>query len=300
MFREALWNSPVGKSLDPVIEKQKYIEKISQIVQRFLNDVTQIQNTLKSGSEKCYFLKCVDVSGYANAFEEKYEKEGVLRHYLTLGSLLSNVLELPNSIEKLVITWKMLSDYHEFIEKGKNQREKFLISDIGRISLNPPATKLKISIVENTQTMGTFADNINSLLDFGGIMQKLSKKAVKINENRYTFQEKKIFMEHLSNFYKAYSVPSKMSYSVIVISTCEILTLIYSMLSEDAFSNRECFDIIEQIHYLVYMSFMKNILGDLHQLSVIVANKEFEVLEKSLEVNLGKNKTGPPSLAAFL
>ena len=300
MFKEALWNSPVGKSLDPVIEKQKYIDKINQIIQRFLNDVTQIQNTLKSGQEKCYFLKCVDISGHANILEEKYEKESSLKQYLILGSLLSNVLEIPNSLEKLIITWKMLSDFNEFLEKGKNQREKFLISDIGRISLNPPATKLRISIIENIQSTGTLAENINSLLDLGGLMQKLSKKGIKINENKYNFSEKKIFMEHISNFYKAFSVPLKLSYAVIITSTCEILTLLYTMLADDAFSNREAFDIIEQVHYLVYMSFMKHVLSDLHQLSVVIANKEFEILEKSLEGNLGKTTRGPPSLSTFL
>jgi len=300
--KDVLWGSPTQKPQDLQAEKQRLADRANYIVQQFMIDIVQIQHTLKTSQEKCYFLKTVDIKSHLSSLEEKYEKEGPLKQYLILGSLISAVLTLENSLEKLVIVWKMLSDYGEFLEKIKNTREKFLLGDIGRIALNPPTIKLKISIIDHPPMTSRLSENINTLLDPSGLLHKLSKKTLKVNENRCSFQEKKIFQEYITNFYKTYSMPVKLSYSVIVGSACEMLVLLYSMFTDEIFCNKEMFEVVEQVNYLVYSTFIKPVFIDLQQVGISSAGKEFEILESSLQANLGKTThgSGPPSLNSYL
>ena len=301
MFKDVLWSPSVQNAFDVHGERQKYNDKICELVHSRISKINQILLTLRKNQEKAFFLSCIDISSFISIIEARYEKNEFLKHFLALSFLLSSLKELPTSLEKLVILWKMLIDYQEFQDKAKDYKMKFLISEMSRISLDQPTSSIKISIIDRTPTEGNLMNNINNLLGVNSLVQKLDKKMIQINSGRkYSFQDKKIFTPFLNNFGKVFALSNKLSYALIVVSTCELLSLIYTMLTEEIFYSKEAFEVIEQIDGIVYAGFLKYVFEDLQLIAVEGTKKEFDILETCLEASLANSSQVIPKLDSFL
>lgn len=290
----------LGKeTLSPEEEIHKFSEKINTLVSKRKNNLTQIKQSLKRGEDQTHFLKCINLLDYSQALEEKYEKSVLLKNYYFLGTILSNSLDLPNSVEKIYLLWKILDEFQDFINKINTVSEKFLISNLSNISLNPFTLKMKFEIEDGQYEGPKFIDNVNTLFDRTGLMQNLSRKVIKINGSKYRFTDKKILTDFLVNWHKSLQLPGKLSYQVIVCSTSEILNMVYTMFMDEVYYNFDSYDLIEKIDDLVLGMFLQVIFKDLFKLSLEASENEFKNFDKIM-TNAKTSKEGPPSFDSLI
>ena len=287
------------------LNEKKIEERLTGLLRSRKGQINHLQTCLNLSNKTAHFMKTINLvqkhDAINDSFHQKPNKMLVLKAHYILGSFLSSTLDLPNCNEKLQVVYKILSDFELFLEQLPSMEEKFLISSLPQLALAPPSVKLKIDIVDfipekkEATTTGNKLQNATSKF-FNFIEKSLTiahKKAIKVNEKRYTMQDKRIFLDYFKHSFKVSQLPEKINVFLVVSTLSEILDILLTAFMDEVYFTRESFELLRKIDELIQSNFLKIIYQDLYRFSSEEAGKE---LETFLDKTNSKESDSLPSL----
>ena len=299
----------ISEPFDIKNDKMTINQKIETLVGKRKKHLNQINFCIKNEEgEETLFINTFNIKEELKNLEEKNEKAIQLKNFFLLGTFLGATLVLPNSYEKLCLILKLIEDYQIFIQINNIYNEKFLISQLPKISLYPPSLKLNLEIeyakgnwpMFNAKNINNVANNVINLLGNLNTIMEMGKsgnilntnKIFKINGKKYSFSDKSPFLDHFLHACKIAALPEKMSYKIIVSSICDIFDMIYTGFRDETnYNSQESYELILCIDKILSYCFTKIIFVDFFSVSMDGFEKEFSKINLDLYGTIGeKNK----------
>ena len=128
-------------------------DKIFALIDNRKTQILQIQESISS--DEAFFLKMIKISDSVQfVLKDKENVTIQMRNFFLLGSFISSVLEISNSIEKLELLEQLIEDYDAFVNLNVPLNSKFFISEYPKLSIYPSKTQLNArSILKASKTV---------------------------------------------------------------------------------------------------------------------------------------------------
>ena len=212
-------------------------DKIFALIDNRKTQILQIQESISS--DEAFFLKMIKISDSVQfVLKDKENVTIQMRNFFLLGSFISSVLEISNSIEKLELLEQLIEDYDAFVNLNVPLNSKFFISEYPKLSIYPSKTQL----------------NARSIL-------KAHKK-------------KKLIFKEFIKASKTVILPQNLNFSTIIESLCNIIDLIYTIFADKILNYKECFETIMKIDGFLQNRFFNVVFDDLLRVTSSVLNEE--------------------------
>lgn len=287
------------------LNEKKIEEKLTSLLKNRKGQINHLQNCLNLSHKNASFMKTINLvqkfEEVDSSFHKKPTKMMLLKSYYVLGSFLSSTLDLPNCNEKLQIVLRMITDFETFIEQLPSMEEKFLVSSLPQISLAPPSLKIKIEVMdlpqnpkESSNSGSKFQNATSRFMSFleKNLTSSSNKKMLQINEKRYHFSDKRIFVEYFKNSYKVSQLTQKISFFTIISTLCEILDILLTAFLDEAYFTRDSYDYLKRIDELIHENIIKIIYRDLFKISWQEVEKELKIFSETIRIT--ENNSIPP------
>eukprot|EP01016_Furgasonia_blochmanni_P047720 TRINITY_DN7040_c0_g1_i4.p1 TRINITY_DN7040_c0_g1~~TRINITY_DN7040_c0_g1_i4.p1 ORF type:complete len:345 (-),score=32.13 TRINITY_DN7040_c0_g1_i4:168-1202(-) len=258
-----------GEKVGETLDEFDFSSGLDNMVKRRKNQINQIINALNDRDTPFLRMMTIQSSDINEVVEKQFmeEMQTKMRALYILGCFLGSILNLPNTMEKVILVSRIVEDFDQFMGNIGKYTQKIYVAQLPSISLNPPTINLKIAI--STMKLRPNDPCNNILVNGNSIMRT-----------------KNIIYSEFVNAYKIISLPTKMSYATIIDGLCQVTDLIYSIFLDKVFEPKELFELALRMDDVMQVRVFNDILGTMFQASETVFNKESKKVTAAMESNL--------------
>jgi hypothetical protein len=234
---------------------------------------------------------------YEEMLNNKVEYKNRTENIIALGTTIGKILDINNPVKTVLIAIKIFEEHESYL-KGINSKQTFLYktfekNDSTNLSHNT-ILKTKFNNIKGSNPNkdfyaalfkedGLFYEDFNKYLNFQ-MDSKPNKENFKLDD--FTSKMSKLFQGSLVNYFKFYNRPHPsfdLDYSSIVVSTCDIIFILYNKLFDKIFASKEMVEIAHKLDNYIYKHIIKILSDDLQKISEYIVKKDMDEMMKNLD-----------------